>query len=119
MRKKTGFLRCWNGDDIPRNRELMRIFKDVGLVEQLGSGMSRILKVYDKDIFHISDHFIKVVFPFSVTGSHRGIDNGIDEYWWWIEIESICNVIMSMLPKATGGGDYFSEKYWNQIKNQI
>src|SRR5574344_2762708 len=40
--------------------------------------MSRILKVYDKDIFHISDHFIKVVFPFSVTGIHRGIDNGTD-----------------------------------------
>ena len=56
----------------------MRVFKDVGLVEQLGSGMSRILKVYDKDIFHISDHFIKVVFPFSVTGIHRGIDNGTD-----------------------------------------
>ena len=37
-----------------------------------------VIKVYGKDIFHISDHFIKVVFPFSVTGSHRGIDNGTD-----------------------------------------
>ena len=44
----------------------MRVFKDVGLVEQLGSGMSRILKVYDKSIFKISDRFIKVDFPFSV-----------------------------------------------------
>ena len=51
---------------MPRNRELMRVFKDVGLVEQLGSGMSRILKVYDKNIFKISEHFIKVEFPFSV-----------------------------------------------------
>ena len=50
---------------MPRNRELMRVFKDVGLVEQLGSGMSRILKVYDKSIFQISEHFIKVVFPFA------------------------------------------------------
>ena len=50
---------------MPRNRELMRVFKDVGLVEQLGSGMSRILKVYDKSIFHISEHFIKVEIPFS------------------------------------------------------
>jgi predicted HTH transcriptional regulator len=49
---------------MPRNRELMRVFKDVGLVEQLGSGMSRILKAYDKSIFDISEHFIKVVFPF-------------------------------------------------------
>jgi len=29
---------------------------------QLGSGMSRILRFYDKSIFNISDHFIKVVF---------------------------------------------------------
>lgn len=27
--------------------------------------MSRILKVYDKSIFHISEHFIKVEIPFS------------------------------------------------------
>ena len=37
---------------------------DVGLVEHLGSGMSRILKEYDKSIFHISPRSIKVVFPF-------------------------------------------------------
>lgn len=51
---------------MPRNRELMRVFKDVGLVEQLGSGMSRILNQYDKSIFQISEHFIKVEFPFSM-----------------------------------------------------
>jgi ATP-dependent DNA helicase RecG len=45
---------------MPRNRELMRVFKDVGLVEQLGSEMNRILKAYDKSIFQ----FIKVNFPF-------------------------------------------------------
>ena len=65
---------------MPRNRELMRVFKDVGLVEQLGSGMSRILSAYSKDIFHISDHFIKVVFPFSEvanrTGDNIGDNNG-------------------------------------------
>ncbi|MEG2245052.1 MAG: putative DNA binding domain-containing protein, partial [Erysipelotrichaceae bacterium] len=32
------FFSC---SSMPRNRELMRVFKDVGLVEQLGSGMSR------------------------------------------------------------------------------
>lgn len=40
------------------------MFKDVGLVERLGSGMSRILKAYDRNIFEISEHFIKVIFPF-------------------------------------------------------
>ena len=55
------FFSC---SSMPRNRELMRVFKDVGLVEQLGSGMSRILKAYSRDIYQISDHFIKVTFPF-------------------------------------------------------
>ena len=53
---------------MPRNRELMRVFKDVGLVEHLGSGMSRILKE--------SPRSIKVVFPFEdeqkVTGKVEG-----------------------------------------------
>ena len=63
---------------MPRNRELMRVFKDVGLVEQLGSGMSRILKEYDKSIFHISEHFIKVEFPFSLPKDNIIIANGND-----------------------------------------
>lgn len=75
------FFSC---SSMPRNRELMRVFKDVGLVEQLGSGMSRILKSYDKSIFQISEHFIKAVFPFAkrfnndrtVRGDVIGSDNG-------------------------------------------
>ena len=47
-----------------RNRELMRVFKDIGLVEQLGSGMSRILKAYDRSVFRISDNFLTVSFRF-------------------------------------------------------
>ncbi len=46
------------------NRELMRVFKDIGLVEQLGSGMSRILKAYNKSLFDISDNFMVVKFAF-------------------------------------------------------
>jgi len=67
------FFSC---SSMPRNRELMRVFKDVGLVEQLGSGMSRILKVYDKNIFKISEHFIKVEFPFSAPKDTKNIASG-------------------------------------------
>ena len=67
------FFSC---SSMPRNRELMRVFKDVGLVEQLGSGMSRILKAYDKSIFDISEHFIKVQIPFSVSKTVPNITNG-------------------------------------------
>lgn len=64
------FFSC---SSMPRNRELMRVFKDVGLVEQLGSGMSRILRVYDKNIFVISEHFVKVVFPFEAEAEKENI----------------------------------------------
>ena len=71
------FFSC---SSMPRNRELIRVFKDVGLVEQLGSGMSRILKVYDKNIFKISEHFIKVEFPFSVPKEISSADSNEADY---------------------------------------
>ena len=48
---------------MPRNRELMRVFRDLELVEQLGSGIHRILSAYNKDIFKISDNFLEICFP--------------------------------------------------------
>ncbi len=48
----------------PRNRELMRIYKDLQFVEQLGSGMGRILTFYDTSIFQFSQNFMKVIFRF-------------------------------------------------------
>lgn len=43
-------------------------------MEQLGSGMSRILKAYDESVFEISEHFIKVIFPFSTGKENVSID---------------------------------------------
>ncbi|MDR2698292.1 MAG: putative DNA binding domain-containing protein [Candidatus Methanoplasma sp.] len=50
---------------MPRNRELMRVFRDIELVEQIGSGMSRILKAYDRSIFELTPNFTIVTFPFA------------------------------------------------------
>ena len=44
----------FDGISAPRNKELMRVFKDVKLVEQLGSGVQRILKMYERSIFKFS-----------------------------------------------------------------
>jgi predicted HTH transcriptional regulator len=55
------FFKCRS---MPRNRELMRVFRDMELVEQIGSGMSRILKSYDRSIFELSPSFTVVTFPF-------------------------------------------------------
>lgn len=49
---------------MPRNRELMRIFRDLGLVEQLGSGMGRILRSYDESVFKLSEHYLVVSFQY-------------------------------------------------------
>ena len=46
-----------------RNKELMRIFKDLDLVEQLGSGIPRILQAYAEDSFHFSENFLRVTLP--------------------------------------------------------
>lgn len=47
-----------------RNRELMRVFRDVELVEQLGSGMRRMLGAYSPDIFRYTDTFFHVALHF-------------------------------------------------------
>lgn len=55
----------FEGFSIPRNKELMRIYKDLDLVEQLGSGIPRILESYSKDSFRFSDNFLRMVLPAS------------------------------------------------------
>jgi ATP-dependent DNA helicase RecG len=53
------------GYSIPRNKILMRVFKDLKIVEYLGSGMPRILKAYPKESFVFTANFIRTVFPIS------------------------------------------------------
>jgi predicted HTH transcriptional regulator len=45
----------------------MRIYKDVDLVEQLGSGVPRILETYGKECFKFSDNFLRMTFPSELT----------------------------------------------------
>lgn len=48
----------------PRNKELMRVFRDVDLVESLGSGMRRIQKVNSRAVYVFLPNFIRVSIPF-------------------------------------------------------
>lgn len=65
------------GVSSPRNKELMRVFRDVDLVESLGSGMRRIGKVYSlKSIFSFSTNFIRTSIPFH---SQKTVNNPDDE----------------------------------------
>lgn len=58
---------------MPRNRELMRVFRDLELVEHLGSGMARILRAYDRSIFHFSENFMEVRFP--LAGAESDVES--------------------------------------------
>lgn len=59
--EKDEFL---NGYMSPKNPQLMKVFRDLGFVEHMGTGIIRILTKYDKSIFHFSTNFIKVSIPF-------------------------------------------------------
>lgn len=54
----------FKGVTAPRNKELIRVFKDINLIENIGSGILRILKVYNKDSFIFMDNFLRVSFKY-------------------------------------------------------
>lgn len=84
------FFKCRS---MPRNRELMRVFRDMELVEQIGSGMSRILDAYDRSIYELSPNFTVVTFPFAAGFENIGDKiNG--------KIKSILEILKHN-PKAT------------------
>ncbi|RKY05993.1 MAG: transcriptional regulator, partial [Planctomycetota bacterium] len=53
----------FEGYSVPRNKEIMRVFCDLEMVEHLGSGVPRILRIYSKDDFVFTDNFVRMVFP--------------------------------------------------------
>ena len=55
----------FEGFSVPRNKEIMRIYKDLNLVEHLGSGIPRILENYSKECFNFSANFLRMSFPSS------------------------------------------------------
>lgn len=72
---KNDFLK---GFSAPIHPELMRVFKDLELVEQLGTGVIRILKFYDKDVYEFSDNFIRVNFNFKSADNLTNVSKAID-----------------------------------------
>jgi ATP-dependent DNA helicase RecG len=50
---------------VPPNKELMRVFRDLDIVEHMGSGIPRILEHYPRSVYHFTTNFIRVVLPFA------------------------------------------------------
>lgn len=68
----------FSGYSNPTSRELMRIYKDLELVEHLGSGLNRILEVYDKDSFVIKQNYMKNIFYKNETPLNGVVSGGVN-----------------------------------------
>ena len=62
----------------PTSRELMRIYKDLELVEHLGSGLNRILEAYDKDSFVMKQNYMKNIFYKNETPLDGVVSGGVN-----------------------------------------
>ena len=65
------------GVTAPRNKELIRVFKDVDLIENIGSGVLRILDAYDKNCFKFMEHFLRVSFKYKENPFEYAIKNNV------------------------------------------
>lgn len=63
----------FKGYSNPVNREIMRIYKDLDMVEQLGSGMPRILSFYKKEDFEFTNNFLRTTFISNVKTTQETI----------------------------------------------
>ena len=102
----------FNGISIPRNKELMRIYRDVELVESLGSGIPRILRAYGEDCFKFTDNFIRIILPISVQ-DHAS--NHASE-----QVEKLVSILIGEMGRAElqellsiKNRDYFRTDYLN------
>ncbi len=69
----------FNGISKPRNEQLMDIFTRLGIVEHTGHGIPVIVEKYGKNVFEISDNYIRVSIPFNeeVILNHGTINGSI------------------------------------------
>ena len=79
----------FSGLSLPRNKELMRVFKDLDMVEQLGSGVPRILLSYSQDCFIFSDSFLRISIP-------RTIQESVDTHEYLSTHEDILGLFGSL-----------------------
>ena len=81
----------------PRNPELMRIFRDLNFVEQLGTGIQRVLKIYPKEIFEFFSNHIRVTIYFKENNFYK--QNNIFEFTDLNEIQK--SILELLVDKPT------------------
>ena len=98
------------GYSFPRYPELMRVFKDLELVEQLGTGITRIMKAYDESVYEFSTNFIRVNLKYN---SSKLLENMDKKSYVLDEMEDKIVNIMTNNPKIT------LEEVANNIKKSL
>ena len=72
--------------------------KDLDMVEQLGSGVPRILRVYSKECFVFGDSFTRMVFP--LEGSEKTVEKTVEKIIKAIKENP--EITINQLSKITG-----------------
>ncbi len=91
----------FDGYSVPVNKEIMRIYKDLKMVEQLGSGVPRILKSYSKNCFKFTNNFLRMSFP-------------IDERLTLKDTEQVTEQVLKLLT-SIGNGSYSSTELIKKV----
>ncbi len=69
----------YSGFSRPRNKELMRVFNDLDFVEQLGSGIARVLSKYPKDVFGFYSNSLKAVIKLNTRTENTTLSYGLND----------------------------------------
>ena len=74
----------YEGISHPRNSTLMRVFLNLGLTEHTGHGVPTIIKKYGKEIFEITDNYVKCKIPFDkkvleLSNKNVGLNVGLNK----------------------------------------
>ncbi len=73
----------------------MRIYRDVELVESLGSGIPRILRAYGEDCFKFKDNFIRITLPISVQDGTQSAPSEQVDVQVSVQVKMLINSISS------------------------
>jgi len=68
----------YSGTSMPRNREIMRVFKDLNYVEQIGNGIPKIVNKYGREAIIIDGYVMQTILRFDTSlkkEMHDGINN--------------------------------------------
>ena len=94
----------------------MRIYRDVELVESLGSGIPRILRAYGEDCFKFTDNFIRITLP--ISAHDHASDHASNHAS--VQVEKLVSILTGEMGRSELQGllliknrDYFRTDYLN------